>query len=256
MDNEWTLVGHLTDLRKRVIYSAIALLVTFSLSLAFVSRILGYLERPLGHVRLAVLGPGDVIQIYFSMAAFAAIGLSLPILLYQLWKFIQPALHAKEQKLVYAILPFVTIMFVGGVAFSYFVVLPLVLHFLIGLSRANFALVLTAQRYFQFVTNLTLPFGLIFEMPIVLLFLTEIGIVNVRSLGKMRKYAYFMIIILASLISPPEFISHLSVAVPMMVLYELSIFLCKFRMRQKIRNEMTRDLAEDVKSKQDGRSGI
>lgn len=236
MDNEWTLVEHLSELRRRVVYSLILVVLFFILSLVFVHQIFSVLEAPLGHVKLAVLGPGDVIQIYFMIAGFGSLGMSLPFILYQLWKFIQPALSPKESRAAMTMFPFAFLMFLGGVAFSYFVVFPIVLHFLLQLSFENFIVVMTAHRYFSFLVNLTLPFGLIFEMPIALLFLTRIHVVTPRMLSKMRKYAYFAIIVFASLISPPELVSHLSVATPMMALYEISIMLCRLQARRMAKN--------------------
>lgn len=237
MENEWTLVEHLTDLRKRVIYSGIVMIVAFALALLFVNRIFGVLEYPLGNVRLAVLGPGDVIQIYFMIAGLVALGVSLPFLLYQVWRFVKPALNPKESKFALSMLPFTLLMFVAGVSFSYFVTFPILLHFLLTLANKNFTVVLTAQKYFGFLTSLTLPFGLIFETPIALLFLTQIGVITPAGISKMRKYAYLVIICIASIISPPEIISHLSVAVPMMALYEASILLCRVHARRMARRE-------------------
>lgn len=249
MGNEWTLVEHLTDLRKRMIYSLVVLCATFIGSLVFVNRIFNILEHPLGKIHLAVLGPGDVIQIYFMIAGFSALGLSLPFLLYQIWKFVKPALTPKETKFALTLLPFVFMMFVFGVLFAYFVIFPVLLHFLLRIAEQNFQIVMTAERYFSFLTNITLPFGFIFEMPIVLLFLTEVGIITAKSLSKARKYAYFAIVVFASLISPPELISHLSVATPMMALYEMSIILCRLEMKRKAKRELReQEIAKEYSS--------
>lgn len=237
MGHEWTVVEHLTDLRKRIVYSLIFLVLAFIGSLVFVNRIFHVLTDPLGHVHLAVLGPGDVIQIYFMIAGLTALGISLPFLLFQVWLFIRPALTARESRFALLTLPFVALMFIGGVLFSYLVIFPILLHFLLTLASQQFEIVITAENYFSFLTNITLPFGLIFEMPIVLLFLTQIGVVTPKKLTKLRKHAYLLIVIAASLISPPELISHLSVATPMMALYEVSILLCRVQMRRKLRAE-------------------
>lgn len=235
MGSEWTVVEHLTDLRKRLVYSLIFIVVTFIAALVFVSRILHVLTMPLGHVHLAVLGPGDVIQIYFMIAGLTALGVSLPFILFQIWRFVSPALSPRESRFALSLLPFVALMFAGGVLFSYFVIFPILLHFLLTLASQQFEIVITAENYFSFLTNLTLPFGLIFEMPIVMLFLTQIGVVNPTKLAKMRKHAYLIIIVAASLISPPELISHLSVATPMMALYEISIILCRVQVKRQAR---------------------
>lgn len=252
MIQEWTIIEHLTDLRKRLIVSLIFFGLMFALALAFVGKILHILTAPLGHIHLAVLGPGDVIQIYFMIAGLTALGLSLPFLLFQIWRFVSPGLSPRESRLALSMLPFIALMFLGGVAFSYFVIFPILLHFLLTLASEQFELVITAQNYFSFLTNLILPFGLIFEMPIVLLFLTQIGVVTPARLSKLRKHAYLVIVIAASLISPPELISHLSVATPMMALYEISIVLCRIQMKRKARAEA---IAERDSISSDWRAG-
>ncbi|MCY0888710.1 MAG: twin-arginine translocase subunit TatC [Alicyclobacillaceae bacterium] len=248
MEPTWTLVEHLSDLRKRIIFSLIVLVATFIAALVFVHQIFGILEYPLKGVRLAVLGPGDVIQIYFSVAGMVALGLSLPFLLFQLWMFIKPALTARESHYALSLLPFATFMFVFGVLFSYFLIFPILLHFLLSLANESFIVLLTAQKYFKFLITLTLPFGLIFEMPILLLFLTQIGVITPKRLVGMRKYAYLCIVVFASFISPPELVSHLSVAVPMMALYEISILLCRVQMARKRRRGEQYDKSEDTSS--------
>ncbi|MCY0874758.1 MAG: twin-arginine translocase subunit TatC [Firmicutes bacterium] len=253
MESEWTVVEHLTDLRKRLVYSLIFFVAAFAAALAFITRILHVLTLPLGHVHLAVLGPGDVIQIYFMLAGLTAFGISLPFILFQIWLFVKPALSPRESRMALSLLPFIALMFVGGVLFSYFVIFPILLHFLLTLAALQFQIVITAENYFSFLTNLTLPFGLIFEMPIALLFLTQIGVVSPAFLSKMRKNAYLIIVIAASLISPPELISHLSVATPMMALYEISILLCRVQVKRNARAE-ARTLAHE-EDKSSGKMG-
>lgn len=255
MGGEWTLVEHLSDLRKRLIYSSAFMVLSFVATLVFVNRIFGVLERPLGNVHLAVLGPGDVIQIYFTISGIAALGLSLPFLLFQLWQFVKPALTQREGKFALSMLPFAFFMFIFGVVFAYFVIFPILLHFLLSLAAKNFTVLLTAQRYFGFLTRLTLPFGLIFETPIVMLFLTQIGVLTPARLAKARKYAYLVIIVIASVISPPELISHLSVATPMMALYEVSIILCRVLLKRKLKREereLLKELNSDKKQSDNG----
>ncbi len=232
---------HLGELRKRLIISLIALLTAFAASLTFVTRIYHTLTLPIGGIRLAILGPGDVIHIYFMIAGFSALGVTLPFLLFQLWLFLKPALESHERKIALQLIPLVFIMFVIGVLFSYRIVFPILLHFLMTLASQNFVVMITAQNYFSFMVNILLPFGLIFEMPVVVMFLTQLGILTPARLHGLRKYAYMMIIVVASIISPPEIVSHLSVAVPMIILYEVSIAVSQITLKGNERRRRNRE---------------
>jgi sec-independent protein translocase protein TatC len=228
-----TVVEHLGELRKRIFISMGVLFAAFVLCLVFVSPLYHFLIRPLDGIRLAVLGPGEVVQTYFMIAFWTAFVLTLPVLMWQLWAFVRPALKPRESRAALRLLPASVLMFVGGVSFAYFVVLPVLLRVLVELARANFLVMFTAENYFHFMMNLLLPFGLVFEMPIVIMFLTELGIITPRTLTKVRKYAYMAIVVVASIVSPPELISHLSVTVPMILLYEASVAVSRISLRRR-----------------------
>lgn len=235
--NDQTVIEHLGELRKHLIYSLIGIAVCFIAALVLVTHIYRWLTLPLRGVKLVLLGPGDVIHVYFMVAGVVALTVALPFLLLQLWLFIKPALSPHERKTALGLLPFASIMFLVGTSFAYFVIFPILLKFLIQLASGNFQMLITADNYFSFMVNLLLPFGLIFEMPVVVMFLTQIGILTPQKLRQTRKYAYMGMIVLASIISPPEIISHLSVDVPMMILYEISVVISRtsYRRREKRR---------------------
>lgn len=239
-------IDHLSDLRKRIIYVLIALVVLLGASLAFVSQIYGYLVTPLHRlgVKLVVVSPGEVITVYLTIAGFTAIGLVLPFALYQLWRFIAPGLLPKERRYTVRLLPVAFVMFLLGIAFAWFVIFPTILHFLIILSEQHFTVMLRADKYFAFLTNICIPFGFIFELPIVVVFLTRIGVISPKLLRRMRRYAYLVAVILGVLISPPELISHLSVVVPIILLYEFSIFLSALTQKRRHRMEGLTDTLE------------
>lgn len=220
-------IDHLTDLRKRLIYVVITFVVMFAASLVFVNQIYSYLVTPVNreHLHLMVISPGEVISIYLMVSSFVAIGLTLPFALFHLWRFVAPGLTVRERRYTLRLLPLIFIMFLIGVSFAWFFIFPTIFHFLIELSRQHFSVMIRANAYFGFLTNICLPFGFIFELPIVVVFLTRIGVIGPRLLRKIRRYAYLVIIILGVLISPPELISHLSVVIPMISLYEVSIVL-------------------------------
>lgn len=229
-------VGHLEDLRKRIIYVLIFFIVALAIALAFVGNVYAFLVRPV-QGKLAVLGPGDVVQIYLMIAGVAALCVTTPFLLWQLWLFVSPGLIERERRYARRLILPVTVMFILGVSFGYFVVFPEIFHFLRNLAVIRFRFLLTATEYFSFMINIILPFGLLFELPVVVLFLTRIGLITPAFLRKIRRYAYLVCVILGTLISPPELISHLSVTVPMILVYEASIGISALAYKRKQKSE-------------------
>jgi sec-independent protein translocase protein TatC len=235
LQSKMSVVNHLSDLRKRIIYVLLAFVVMLIAGLVFVTRLYGYLVSPLTQAgyQLMVISPGEVITVYLSIASIIAVGLTLPFALYQIWKFVAPGLTPIERRYTLRLLPIAFIMFVVGVCFAWFIIFPTILHFLLVIANQNFRVMYRAGAYFGFVINICLPFGFIFELPIVVTFLTRIGILTPRLLRKFRRFAYLLIVILGVLISPPELVSHLSVVLPMIALYELSILLSAIVKRRR-----------------------
>lgn len=221
-----TWIDHLADLRKRIIYVLAAFVLVLIASLIFVSRLYHYFVSPLSklHQHLVVVSPGEIVTVFLSISGVVSIGITLPFALYQLWLFVAPGLTPTERNYTVRLLPVTFVMFIAGVCFAWFLVFPTILSFLVHLtSQQGLQIFLRADAYFSFVTSICLPFGFIFELPIVVAFLTRIGLLTPTKLRKVRRFAYLIIVVLGVLISPPELISHLSVTVPMMVLYEISI---------------------------------
>lgn len=189
-----SLVDHLQELRKRLIITLTAFLLFFSTGMAFVKHIYKWFIRDLD-MKLAVLGPSDVIWIYFKLASVVAIALTIPILAFQLWSFVKPALTIKERKVTLSYIPALFILFLVGLVFGYFVVRPLILNFLMSLSRGMFTNMYTVDKYFGFIFRITLPFALLFELPLIVMFLTSLGIISPSFLKRMRKVAYLLLAI-------------------------------------------------------------
>lgn len=233
-DKELNVVDHFEELRKRLIVSAIAFILFFITAFMFVNEIYQWLVRDL-EMKLIVLGPTDIIWVYFMIAGVIAIAASIPVIALQVWLFVKPALMPHERKITLQYIPALFLLFVIGICFGYFVIFPTVLSFLISLGGEMFMTSFTAEKYFRFLMNMTLPFAFLFELPAIAMFLTSIGILNPYGLAKVRKYAYFVLIVIAILLSPPDFISDILVAIPLLLLYEISISLSKFvyKRRQK-----------------------
>jgi sec-independent protein translocase protein TatC len=228
------LVGHLDELRKRIIITAVAFVIFLVIGFMYVNNIYAFFMGNL-HEKLLVLGPSDVIKIYFQLAAVVAFAGTIPVAAWQIWLFVKPGLHPNERKLALAYIPALFLLFIGGIAFGYFFIFPNILRFLTSLAQNMMTTSFTADKYFGFLLNITLPFGIAFEMPLVMMFLTSLGIVNPYTLSKLRKYAYFILVVIATLISPPEFISHISVAIPLILLYEISSLCSKVVYKRKLK---------------------
>ncbi|MGM9944815.1 MAG: twin-arginine translocase subunit TatC [Lysinibacillus sp.] len=236
LDTELNLIDHLDELRNRLIITAVAFLIFLCTSFFFVKDIYLFFTKDLQE-QLLVLGPSDVMWIYFTIASVIAIAFTIPVLALQIWLFVKPALKKQEQKIALSYIPALFLLFIGGLAFGYFVIFPLVLNFLVELGSGVMDMSFTVERYFKFIINMSLPFGVLFELPLVMMFLTSLGILNPYVMAKIRKYAYFVLIIVAIVITPPEFMSDFIVSVPLLLLYEISISLSKIVYKRKLKRD-------------------
>ncbi|MDM5210778.1 twin-arginine translocase subunit TatC [Peribacillus sp. NJ4] len=235
-NQEMLLVEHLGELRKRLIYTLVAFIVFLFGSFIYVQEIYTWLIRDLNH-NLAVLGPSEILWVYFMISGVIAIALTIPIAAHQTWLFVKPGLSEKERKTTLSYIPGLFVLFITGLSFGYFVVYPTVLSFLLSLSEGQFETMFTSEKYFKFMINLTLPFGFLFEIPLVVMFLTSLGVINPMTLSKARKISYFLLIVVSILITPPDFISDILVIVPLLVLYECSVTLSKIVYRKKLKKQ-------------------
>ncbi|KAB8133626.1 twin-arginine translocase subunit TatC [Gracilibacillus oryzae] len=233
---ELNLIGHLEELHKRIIIVLLAFVVFFITSFIFVQDIYNWLIRDFNG-KLSVLGPSDILWVYMMIAGVFAIAATIPIIAYQIWKFITPALTKEESKLTLGFIPGLFILFIFGISFGYFVLFPIVLEFLLTISAGQFNTMFTADKYFLFMLNLSLPLGFLFEMPLLVMFLTRLGVLNPVRLAKARKLSYFSLVIISVLITPPDFISDILVIVPLLLLYELSILISKVVYKKRLATE-------------------
>ena len=235
-DKELNIIDHLDELRTRLIITLAAFIIFFIVGFMFVEEIYNWLVRDL-EVKLIVLGPSDILWVYFMLAAVIAFAGTIPVLATQVWLFIKPALKPIERKVSLSYIPALFILFIVGLCFGYFVIFPTVMSFLIELGGEMMVTNFTAEKYFRFIFNTTIPFGVLFELPVVMMFLTSLGIINPYVLSKIRKYAYFVLIIIAILISPPDIMSDFLVAVPLIFLYEISVSFSKIVYKRKLKKE-------------------
>jgi len=217
-------ITHLSDLRKSLIKGISVFLLVFFAVFSTINLWFPYVTK--GH-DLVILGPLEVIKFYMTMSAAIALGLSLPFLCHFIWQFVKPGLNEKESKFIGLYSPVMLLLFLGGVSFGYFIIHPLSYDFLLGFGAANFDIMVSAQEYMRFLLMTTMPVGLLFELPIVALFLGSIGLLTADTMKKVRRWSYVAIAVISALITPPDFISQLLVLIPMAILYEASIWLVR-----------------------------
>ncbi|WP_407946551.1 twin-arginine translocase subunit TatC [Paenibacillus alkaliterrae] len=232
------LVEHLEELRKRIIISGVGFLVFFLLSFLFVKDIYQYLIKDIDQ-QLTILSPGDVIWVNMAISAISALALTIPLLSYQLWGFMAPAMTEDEKKATLAFIPGLFFLFIIGLCFSFFIIFPMVMSFLTGLAESQFQTMYTVTGYFTFLFRLTVPIAVVFELPAVVMFLTRLGLLNPQQLRKSRKYAYFILIVLSVVLSPPDFLSDVLIMLPMLLLYEISILLSAWVKRKQTKLSLT-----------------
>ncbi|MCM3650979.1 twin-arginine translocase subunit TatC [Metabacillus litoralis] len=236
MEQEYTLVEHLTELRKRIIITAVIFILSLGIGFSVASKLLTLIKsQPTAvNVDWNVFGFTDGIIIYFKCAVIIAILLTLPIALHQIWLFVKPGLSEEEARGTFKYIPISFFLFLSGVSFSYFILFPLMLDFMSTINQSVGATeTYGMNQYFTFMFNLIIPVGIVFEMPVVILFLTKLGIVEPNSLRKMRKISYFILVIVGVLISPPDFISDFLIVIPLLVLFEISILVSSWSFNRK-----------------------
>ena len=235
-------MSHLEELRKRLMYAAIAVGVGFAACYAFAERLFGLLVAPLQ----AVMPEGDhliftnlpeMFFTYLKVSLLAGIMLVAPFIFYQLWMFIAPGLYQKEKRYV---IPFVissTILFVGGSLFGYYVVFPFGFKFFIGFSNEYVKALPSVKQYFSFAIKLLFAFGVVFELPVVMFFLAKMGIVTPELLKRKRKYAILMTFVLAAILTPPDVVTQCMMAGPLIILYEIGIIVARIARQKKKEKE-------------------
>jgi len=222
-----TLIEHLEELRNRILRSLAAVAVTFAVCWIFVEPLTDFLARPIYAAvpgkKLAFLGITDPFILYVKVAALAALFLASPIVLYQFWRFVAPGMYRRERMYAIPFVLFGSFFFVGGGAFAYYVAFPFAVEFLVGMGAA-FEPVITVDRYFRFLMVVLLGLGLMFELPLVIFFLAQIGVVTPAFLMRHFRWAVLLIFVAAALITPtPDVVNLCLFALPTIGLYLLGV---------------------------------
>ncbi len=235
-EDEMSFLDHLEELRWRLIYAIIGIIIGTIISWIFIDQLVNFIllkpARDAG-AELQNLKPFGQIFLFVQVAIVAGIVLSIPNTFYQLWKFISPALKNAEKKYAFSIVFFSTVCFLSGLVFAYFILLPLAMSFVTEFGaeeiKNNFAI----NEYLNIVISLMLGSSFVFELPMLSFFLTKLGILTPRIMKKYRRYALIIILFFAAFLTPPDPVSQLILAVPLVLLYEISIFISKITMKKK-----------------------
>lgn len=236
-DEDMHLFDHLGELRRRIIYCLIVFILGLVGGLFGAKPSFDYLvaAAPVDDLDLHVFSPWDAIGLYMKFAIIISLVVALPFAIYQLWAFVKPALGVKERRATLRYVPGTLVMFLIGLSFAYYVVFPMAYLFTAKVTK-NMGLSETygVTQYFDFLFNILVPISLLFELPLVILFLTRIGILNPTMLVKMRRIAWFVLIVIGVTITPPDAVSDLLVSIPLVLLYEFSVWLSRMAYRKRL----------------------
>jgi len=230
---EMPFLDHLEELRRRIIWALVALAICAVLGFFVVTEldVIGILERPFQKVmpgqNLLYTSPTTPVVVTFKLAFVVGFIMALPVIAFQAWSFFSPALYDREKRLVVPAIGVGFLLFLAGIAMAYFFVLPLGLNFLLGFQAESLEPIITIDEYLKFATRLIIAFGVIFEMPVVLVLLGLLGIVTPDSLRRYRRHAIVVLAIGAALLTPADLGTMFMLFTPMILLYELSIWLVR-----------------------------
>lgn len=215
------LTGHLAELRKRILYSLAAVLAGTVICLFFIQNLISLLTAPAGHLYFA--RPAEVFVIYMKTAVIAGFILASPVVFFQFWRFILPAMMDRERTWTVLFVPLSVALFLGGIGFSYFLVMPQSLHFLMAFGGESFTPLLSMESYLEFVLLMILPFGVMFNLPLLMMVLALAGLVKEKTLKRGRKFVILAAFILAAVITPtPDILTQSLLALPAVFFYEIS----------------------------------
>ncbi len=227
-DEKLPFTGHLEELRRRLIICFVSVGVGFVGGYLFKERLFELLMNPLVKVmkpgqNLVFTGLPEAFFTYLKVSLLAGVLIASPVIIYQFWLFVAPGLYEREKRLLIPIVLLSTIFFVGGALFGYFVVFPYGFKFFLGFATEIIRPLPSMKEYMSFSSKLLIAFGLVFELPLVITFLAKLGIVSVDFLKKNRKYALLCFFVGAAILTPPDVVTQVMMALPLMVLYEISI---------------------------------
>ena len=224
-DGTMSLTEHLTELRARIIKSLIGIAVGSCIAWFFLDEITNWMVAPVG--KLYYMKPGEAFFTYLKIDITAGFLIALPLVFYHAWRFFLPALTRGERAVLGILVPVSVILFFVGLAFSFFLIMPTALKFFMGFGEESENL-----QVFDFVIMFVLPFGFVFELPLVIIVLGKLGILTSEWLGKYRRYIFFFSFVIGALVTSPDVFTQVAVAIPVVLLYEVGYFVVKYILRR------------------------
>lgn len=226
---EMSLMEHLIELKNRFVIVGIAVALATVGAFVFYQQWMRIALWPLNGHELQAITPTEKVMAYFKVSFVVAIAVTMPIILYQVWRYIAPGLTRAERRWIVAFVPGATVSFIAGIAFAYFALMPAALTFLLGFGDDDIKVVPTVASYIDFVTRLLLAVGGIFQMPLVMFILTKAGVIDPSRFGSWRRYVVVLAFIVGAIVTPtPDPFNQLLVAVPVMLLFEFGALLARF----------------------------
>lgn len=229
-DTRLTLVEHLEELRLRIIKSVIFIAVASLFVYNFSDKILSYLVKPVGKV--VFLSPAEAFMTKLKIGFFGGLFVASPFVTYQVWKFVSAGLNRSERKYALLFCPVSFILFIIGAGFGYFIIIPIGLKLLLAYATDVMTPMIRVADYISFIGALSFVFGVVFQVPLIILFLAKIGVVNTAFLSSKRRHAIVIIFIVAAALTPPDVVTQFLMAVPLIILYEVGIIFSRFVQRK------------------------
>ena len=223
-ETDESVIPHLEELRQRIIYSLISIIPTTVVCFFFAPHIINFLRKPYGG-KLIFISPPEAFIVNIKVAIGGGIILAFPFIAYQMWRFVAPGLYPNEKKIFIGLMLLSCVLFAAGVSFCYFYIVPLAFKFLLKFSYDWFQPMFTVGRYFSFLFKLMIAFGVVFQTPIVVLFLILTGVTSVEALSRYRKHIWVASFIIGAVLTPPDVLSQVMMALPLILLFELSLLL-------------------------------
>lgn len=243
-DQTQPLVEHLLELRRRLVYAAMGVALCFIAIVPFAQQLYAFVAQPLMSVlpENTSMIATDVVAPFFvpiKVAMMAAFLVTLPNTLYQIWAFVAPALYQNEKRLIAPLILSSVTLFFSGMAFCYFLVFPVMFKFFAGVTPLGVSMATDIDKYLSFILTLFLAFGITFEVPVAVILLNRMGVVPLDTLQAARPYVIVISFILAAIFTPPDILSQILLAIPMIVLYELGVLVCRMSGKRENHNENT-----------------
>ncbi|MBF0414231.1 MAG: twin-arginine translocase subunit TatC [Magnetococcales bacterium] len=247
LDDKAPLLDHLIELRRRLTYSVVAVMVGFFGCYAFAEEVFGFLVAPLRQItgsnsKMIFTGLHEAFFTYMKVSFYAGLFLAVPVILWQLWIFVAPGLYRNEKRVFLPFLVMTPVLFFFGATLAYVFIFPLIFKYFLSFSTTSIESLPSVREYLDLVLSLLFAFGIVFEMPVGLLLLVRVGFLSTASLVAKRKYFIVLAFIIAGLLVPPDPFSQVMAAIPLIILYEISIVIGRFLEKDRIAAQAKGDL--------------